>query len=488
MKQINLFHKYSNPRIKILIKEKSNNKFQFISVLNGKKKNSFSLYNSNSINKNNFNFNKKNNITINNSINHIINNITINNNSLNGSKNNCQLKHNNSLSKQKEKYFNSYMDKKSYKDDISFKRPLNISRNGHNSFINNSNQSLYYLSLKNKIKKNPSFQNNKKNKLMNYKLKLSLKIPNNNNLNLQNINNNICSKNKTNSNLLYNFTNNSINENVKRHRSNNSKGSANQSTNLNKYSFYKKKSFNKKENKNIIKKNFNNNSIYKSNVANNNNNKLHLNRNNNNKLYDDYIMNKIFLKKNKTKNISINLKKFVNSGNHNNSLSNNLNYNHSNTNSNVQINKYVNNFLDKSKQISLNKIDEHFKNKIYISNYDIDEAENNKFINAGEIKEENKEENIEEKKEEKKIIINQEKIKEQSTQNKESSLDETIKFSKCSSKVEEEGELGLDEVKDIIVYYNLNNEMRSKNYMFKKNDYHDFIEKGKYKYLSFFRK
>ena len=38
MKQINLFHKYSNPRIKILIKEKSNNKFQFISVLNGKKK------------------------------------------------------------------------------------------------------------------------------------------------------------------------------------------------------------------------------------------------------------------------------------------------------------------------------------------------------------------------------------------------------------------------------------------------------------------
>lgn len=59
MKQYNLFHKYSNPRIKILIKEKSNNKFQFISVLNGKKKNSFSLYNSNSIKKNNLNFNKK---------------------------------------------------------------------------------------------------------------------------------------------------------------------------------------------------------------------------------------------------------------------------------------------------------------------------------------------------------------------------------------------------------------------------------------------
>ena len=90
--------------------------------------------------------------------------------------------------------------------------------------------------------------------------------------------------------------------------------------------------------------------------------------------------------------------------------------------------------------------------------------------------------------EEKKIVINEEKIKEESNKNKESSLDETIKFSKCSSKVEEEGELGLDEVKDIIVYYNLNNEIRSKNYLFKKNDYHDFIEKGKYKYLSYFRK
>ena len=123
-------------------------------------------------------------------------------------------------------------------------------------------------------------------------------------------------------------------------------------------------------------------------------------------------------------------------------------------------------------------------NKIYISNYDIDEAENNKFINAIESKEENKEDKVEEKK----IVINEEKIKEESTKNKESSLDETIKFSKCSSKVEEEGELGLDEVKDIIVYYNMNNEIRSKNYMFKKNDYNDFIEKGKYKYLSFFLK
>lgn len=50
--------------------------------------------------------------------------------------------------------------------------------------------------------------------------------------------------------------------------------------------------------------------------------------------------------------------------------------------------------MDKSKQINLNKNEENFKNKIYISNYDIDETENNKFINAVE----NKEEKMEEKK------------------------------------------------------------------------------------------
>ena len=77
--------------------------------------------------------------------------------------------------------------------------------------------------------------------------------------------------------------------------------------------------------------------------------------------------------------------------------------------------------------------------------------------------------------------------KEEDINQKESSLDNTIKFSKLTSENENEGELELDEVQDIIVYYNLN-ETGSKNYLFKNKDYNDFIEKGACKYLNFFMK
>ena len=79
-------------------------------------------------------------------------------------------------------------------------------------------------------------------------------------------------------------------------------------------------------------------------------------------------------------------------------------------------------------------------------------------------------------------INNKEKIKETN-----SSLNNTIKFSQCTSKLEDEGELGLDEVQDIIIYYKMNNELL-KDYLFKKNDYFDFIQKGMKKYYNFFMK
>ena len=485
MKSLNLLHKNSNPRIKILFKDKANsnnNKFQFISILKGKKKNSTNLFNSNLINKNNYNFNKRNNITINNSINHIVNNITINNNSINHTKNNYQTKHNNSLSKPKESIiqnYKSYMDKKKYNVDICLKKPLNISRNAHNSFTNNINKSFYYLSLNHKIKKNPSFNNNKnnfKNKAINYKLKLFLKIPNNNNLNLQNISNNICSKSKTNNNSIYNFTNNSINENIKKTKNNSKNSTTNHSTNFTKKSFYKKKfSLQKKEKKN-------NKISINANPSNKNNNKQNIsknNSNNNNKLYGDYILNKMFLKKTKNKNISINLKKYITRGNSNNISNNinNFNNNHSNTNSNIQISQYVNNFLNKTKQLNKNIKEENSKNRIYNSNYDIDEIEKiNLYTNTNECDPEEKNEYVNEA----------EKIKTKELK-KDTSLEDTIKFSKCSSKVEEEGELGLDEVKDIIIYYNLNG-VKNKDYLFQKNDYIDFEQKRKKKYLNFFLK
>ena len=69
----------------------------------------------------------------------------------------------------------------------------------------------------------------------------------------------------------------------------------------------------------------------------------------------------------------------------------------------------------------------------------------------------------------------------------DSSLNNTIKFSKCTSKTEEEGELGLDEIQDIIIFYNLGKEIH-RDYLFKKNDYFDFKQKYKNIYYKYFMK
>ena len=105
---------------------------------------------------------------------------------------------------------------------------------------------------------------------------------------------------------------------------------------------------------------------------------------------------------------------------------------------------------------------------MHYSNYDLDRKDNN---NNKLLDEHLKNANINTK----------EEIK------KNSSLDNTIKFSKLTSEEDNEGELELDEVQDIIVYYNLN-EIGSKNYLFKNKDYNDFIENDVCKYLNFFMK
>ena len=472
MKSFNFLYKH-NQRLKLLSKE---NKLHFISFLKPNNKNSINLFKSNSINKSsNFNFNKKNNITINNSINHITNNITINNNSLNNSKNYYQTNNNEQISNPKETIFQnykSYMDKKNIKIEISLKKPMNFSRNAHNSLSFNSSKSLYYLSMNNKKKKNPSFQNNNNNlkdKNSNYKLKLLYKIPNNRNLNLQNISNYICKRNKTNNNSLYTFTNNSINENNKKTKNNSKNSTTNNSINKTTVS---------KGNSGFPQLENNNKKI--SITINNQLNKFcNLNKKNdinNNKLYENYFLKRMIQKKDMKK--ANNLKKLGNNSN----ISNKTNKIYSdinNTNSNIQISKYVNNFLYKNKnnQLNVNNFNqESSKIRIYNSNYDIDDIEKNNIYNN-----DNKKEYIQETKNEIKKELG-------TFNNKDSSLDDTLKFSNCSSKVEEEGELGLDEVKDIIVYYNLNNEMLCKNYLFKKNDYNFFLEKWKYKYLNFFLK
>ena len=288
MKSINLLHKYNNSRIKLLMREKNNNKFNLLSFLNGKhKNNNFStLYNSSFINKSNItNINKNNNITINSSINHIVNNITINNNSINNSYNNFYIRYKNSFSKRKDKNCMTYMDKMNTKNDISLKKSTILSRNIHNSLLNNFNQSLLYLSSKNKkTLKNAKKFNNKKKKLF---------LMNNNNNYNSNDSNNIISYN-------YNMTN----ENMKNPKDN-SKNLENKNSNLNKKIFSKKKSFNKKGNRIITK------------ICNNLNNKNYIKNKFNNKIFFDYILNKVYQKKKKNKNILINIKKDLNHRNRN---------------------------------------------------------------------------------------------------------------------------------------------------------------------------
>ena len=429
MKSINLLHKYNNSRIKILMKEKNNNKFNLLSFLNCiHKTNNFStLYNSSFLNKSNIsNINKNNNITINSSINHIVNNITINNNSINSSYNNFSSKYKNSFSKRKDRNYMSYMDKMNTKNDSSLKKSTILSRNIHNSLISNFNQSILYLSLKNKkIFKNKKKFNNKKKKLF--------LIPNN-----------IYSSNDSNSIISYNY--NMTNENVKNQKDN-SKCLENKNPILIKKTLSKKKSFNKKD----IKNNINKNKIK---------NKY------NNKIFFDYILNKVYQKKRKNKNILINIKKDFKSRN-SNFIRNNYKKNNSN-NIKAQINKSVNYNLNKQ----LNITSKNIKNSIHYSNYDLDRKDNNnKSLNK----------NLEN------LNMSKEEENNKKDSKKESSLINTAKFSKFTSEDENEGELELDEVQDIIVYYNLK-EIGNKNYLFHKKDYNNFIENGAYKYMNFFMK
>ena len=84
-------------------------------------------------------------------------------------------------------------------------------------------------------------------------------------------------------------------------------------------------------------------------------------------------------------------------------------------------------------------------------------------------------------------MIRKNTIKKDEKSNIDSSLNNTIKFSKCTSKTEEEGELGLDEIQDIIIFYNLGKEIH-RDYLFKKNDYFDFKQKYKNIYYKYFMK
>ena len=69
----------------------------------------------------------------------------------------------------------------------------------------------------------------------------------------------------------------------------------------------------------------------------------------------------------------------------------------------------------------------------------------------------------------------------------DSSLNKTIGFSNNTTKIEEEGMLEMNDVKDIIIYYNLSKEL-NKDYLFEKFDYNFFIKKKMNIYFMFFIK
>ena len=69
----------------------------------------------------------------------------------------------------------------------------------------------------------------------------------------------------------------------------------------------------------------------------------------------------------------------------------------------------------------------------------------------------------------------------------DSSLNKTIGFSNNTTKIEEEGMLEMNDVKDIIIYYNLSKEL-NKDYLFEKFDYNFFIKKKMNNYFRFFIK
>ena len=81
--------------------------------------------------------------------------------------------------------------------------------------------------------------------------------------------------------------------------------------------------------------------------------------------------------------------------------------------------------------------------------------------------------------EEKKELIIKTIIKKEKEKNIYSDL------SQYTTKIEEEGMLEMNEVKDLIIYYKLDEES-GKDYLLKKNDYTNFIRNKMKKYLDFY--
>ena len=171
----------------------------------------------------------------------------------------------------------------------------------------------------------------------------------------------------------------------------------------------------------------------------------------------------------------------------------------------LSINKnktFVDMFIKKSKKNNANLINNN--SKISISNnrqiYKINTFNDNKKQNETFLKtifkEEKNKQSVELKRykrgsknivDKNKYIKLDENISEIKNKICDSSLNKTIGFSNNTTKIEEEGMLEMNDVKDIIIYYNLSKEL-NKDYLFEKFDYNFFIKKKMNNYFRFFIK
>ena len=456
MKLSKKFKPKNNRNLISLTKLKIINKsFQNDSNIIARKKLSTNITNTKKINKKNdfllkrFN---KNNITINNSINNIINNIIITNHPL--EKKPKYTTANNSKSK---KAHHPFVRKRNTKTNflslmkehgISRNKTINNSKHSNNSFLN-------FMSYFNKIGKEPSFTINKlKNEnLVKYKRNKYIDLTNNKSLYNNSINNSIKETFKKNVNISLKTINFEGSLRNKLYRAGKDK--------------LKEKELEKKIKNAILGTNKNihpikrlNNIKKEKKIEFNKINKLNLNKNNlinssNLGINKNKTLNDLFVKRLKYKNINSN----------NNKTNININNNH-------EIPNYKK-FNEKNKKIN------SFYNIIF------KDGKNEKSFKIAKKNIENKSELENDEKELNKSIINQNKI--EKIKNNDLSVNNTIKFSKSTMKTEVEGELGLDEVQDIIIYYKLNKEI-NKDYLFKKNDYIEFLQKRKKRYLRFFIK
>jgi hypothetical protein len=472
MKNTKLYSRISDKKFQILIKERLAKNIQNESFIkkdkNGLKKN----YNLKLQNKKNNNSRKRNNITINNSINNVINNITINTNHASQKTQNF-LTINNSTSKDKGELDRLSKNKKNKKMSfLSLIKYKNKSRNKplrHNT--NSSNSSLNFFTFNNRILKYTSFVDSK-----------NKKFP----INLKNMN--IWPNKKlkliTNKSLLNNSMNISINANDKK-SVNPLNTSINNFDNFlrNKFFFIGKNRLIKKEMQKKIQKALEDkpwnkkNSLSIINLTNryNNNNKKSVSKER---------------EKNQPKNAynipsRNNIKNAININDKSVTLKNPTKYNIQDLSQNMtQINFILNNKHNISGNFKINnyinksKPSFSIKDKKNFNNFNLkkfDSILDNMNINKTRV-------GIEEKEMNEPII--EDDIQEKPN-NTNSSLDHTIKFSINSSKIEDEGELGLDEVRDIIVYYRLDEE-EGKNYLFEKNDSINYSKNRKDIYLKYF--